>query len=80
METYGTITKTYSESSNDKNAAESRSYGISKTTTLTANDIVMFLLIGDVGTGDETDKGMTNILSTTFTKVGVATGFNLDNR
>lgn len=79
METYGTVARVYAESANDKNAAESRSYGISKTKTLSANDIVMFLLIGDFGAGDQTDKGWTNILSTSFTKVGVATGFNLDN-
>jgi hypothetical protein len=36
----------------------------------------MFLLIGD---GDLDKKGYNNILSPSFTKVGVATGFNLDN-
>jgi hypothetical protein len=43
METYGTI----EDAKNAASAAESRSYGISKTSTLSANDIVMFLLIGD---------------------------------
>jgi len=42
MNTYGSLDKeTY------PSAAESRSYGISKTSTLPAADIVMFLLISD---------------------------------